>query len=860
MPLILGLAACATAPVDPPVDSPIERSAVWSPPRVINDDGRGVIQFDPALTTAPDGAVHAAWIDFRDGAGVFGLYHAERPAAGTEWKTNDRVSDMIGSVCRDDPDVAVDTAGAVHVVWSDYRNVHPDIFISTLAPGAADWSAPYVVNDDATETIQWVPALAADFEGGVWVVWSDYRDGDGAIYAARRDLEGEWATSVRIDDAPSGQQDRPAIAVAPSGHVFVAWLDMRNDLGDIYLTQRDPESGEWSPNIRLNTGPDGRQASPTLAIDNDGTVIVAWYDEHDGATIHSSTLAPSMSEWTADVRVSRPGPLTAERPAVASGAGTALITWYERVGIDGVVLASERNPSTDNGWSEPVRLDDSAASSAGRNPAAVIASDGVAHVAWYGEGTEGQKEIFYAATELRPPEPIEAAGRLIHEVSRSAPGCPSDGFSLLQCDGERLVLVAADETVEAGLDGALGRTIRLAGVTSAGPEAGVGCTLVHVLSVEVDTEACAGGGPSPAPGTGSVTGRLAVSALASPGGASVEIAGRRIPVGADGRFFADDVPTGSHHIRARAACALESNRMVKVSDGDTARVPDVALSSGDVDGNCVIDGRDLVAVGARYGGGPSDAMPCADVNGDGAVDLFDLASVSSALGAECPSEWPGGVAESAEPAPARSPVRLARTVTIMGLSSSRETLSRDDPTMSMVEPDNGSEPNAERAEIDALALTDVERFEISVIVSDASDIVGLDLTLRFDPLGTRVIDAMPDVPGFQAADFRPLPEGALVAANEVDPERGTMHVAVVGIDPGVAGTSGSKTLSRKMLGSMIFEVKSGIGSRPRVTGLQLAGRGGSRIPARVQVGGLVAAPAFHLWLPHAAAGAIRGRP
>lgn len=511
---ILIATACRSEGPRPPVNP----SGAWSPPRVVNDDGLGVVQFDPALSIAPDGSVHAAWIDFRDGAGEFGLYHARLPAAGDLWEDNERVSDLIGAVCRDDPDVAIDAAGAVHIVWSDYRNVHPDIFMSTRAPGAVAWSAPRVVNDDTTETIQWSPAMAADQDGGVWVVWSDYRDGDGAIYAARRDADGRWTPNERVDDAPAGQQDRPAIAIAPTGEVFVVWHDLRDDLGDVSAAMRDPLTGDWSRAVRLNTAPEGRQASPAIAIDADGEVIAAWYDEHDAATIHAATLAPTVDAsgarsytdaWSESGRISHPEGRIAERPAAAAGVGAAIITWYEHIGIDGVIMVSERSPGIGSGWSTPARIDESAGSSAGRNPAAVIAPDGRAHVAWYGDGDQRQKEIFHSISEIEGPERFEAEGRLIHATGRDALGCPADGFTLVACDGEQTSLIAAGAEVEAQLDAALGMAVKVVGVTRTGPADEERCRVAHVVAVDVDPTACDGRvGPSPAPGTGAITGRL----------------------------------------------------------------------------------------------------------------------------------------------------------------------------------------------------------------------------------------------------------------------------------------------------------------------------------------------------------------
>ncbi len=52
---------------------------------------------------------------------------------------------------------------------------------------------------------------------------------------------------------------------------------------------------------------------------------------------------------------------------------------------------------------------------------------------------------------------------------------------------------------------------------------------------------------------------------------------------------------------------------------------------GDVDGNGVVDIRDLVLVAASFNTSPP-ANPLADVNKDGIVNLFDLALVSINFG------------------------------------------------------------------------------------------------------------------------------------------------------------------------------------------------------------------------------------
>jgi hypothetical protein len=135
----------------------------------------------------------------------------------------------------------------------------------------------------------------------------------------------------------------------------------------------------------------------------------------------------------------------------------------------------------------------------------------------------------------------------------------------------------------------------------------------------------------------------------------------------------------------------------------------------------------------------------------------------------------------------------------------------------------------------------VQRVELPIVLSEANGVVGFAITVRFDPSGTRVIDAEPALPGTQAADVGTLPHGAFVAANDADHERGRIHIALVGLDPASTGAS--------VLARVLLEIEHSSGMHPRVTALQIAGEGGARIPTRLEVGGFVVAPAYHVWLP-----------
>lgn len=808
----------------------------WSLPAVVNDDGRGVVQFDPAITVDASGALHAAWLDFRDGAGVFGLYYSRRAAGAAGWTANQRVSDLVGPVCRDDADIAVDRGGGAHVVWSDYREVDPDVYISTLPAGGTAWSPPRRVNDDGTQTIQWSPAIAADGAGGVYVVWSDYRDGQSDIYAARRGPDGAWQPSRRVNRDPAGVQERPAIAAAPSGEVFVAWADQRDDAGDIYVARLAPGAADWGAPVRLNTDAGtARQADPALGIDRTGAVTAAWHDERDGVgAVWAARLAPPAGggyddAWSAGARVSAPGAPEADRPAVAGGpAGSALVVWHA-ASPGGSTLwgAAWRAP----GWGPPARIDESPVAAASRNAAAAIDAAGQAHVLWFGDDRDRQKEVFHAVGDVARLDlpAVEAVGRLEHRVADPAAGdaCPGDGFVVAGCDGSTSAPLTGADPVD--LDAWLGRPVR---VTGRRLVAGDGCPrLIDVAVAAAAPTDCFG----PA---GMAAGRLDAPPLAAPIGATVSLDGRTAAVGADGRYFFRGVAAGARRLAATARCGLAASTAITVpAGGALTRVPDASLRLGDVVTDCAIDARDLAAVTARYGAAPPLDLPCADVNGDGAVDLFDVVAVAVNQGATCPAPWRragwvgtpgsaalegGGTASDAAPAPAatRAPAEAADA---------------PDPIVRLVDAPARGPIAADGATVVDVPLT----------VRGARGVYGFAVSVRFDAASTAIADADPAAAGVQAAALDDLPPGAWVIANTVDPVAGQAHVAatLLAPHPPLAGDA--------RLASLRFRRLTATGRRPRVTFMQLSDAHGRPVDFRLDVGGLVVATAYHLWLPWA---------
>ncbi len=221
---------------------------------------------------------------------TFATYTAKHYTDNAEWDIWTHALRLVartsGSASRWSPAMAVEpTSGNAVVVWEDYRNGNGDIYAQRVdARGNRLWAADVRVNSDSGTASQGSPVVAVDpASGNALVVWADGRNSSTYyfdIYAQRIDASGNklWAADVRVNSyAGTASQFSPAVAVDPaSGNAIVVW-----QAGDIYAQRLDAGGNKlWAADVRVNS--DAGTASqyyPVVAVDPaSGNAIVEWED------------------------------------------------------------------------------------------------------------------------------------------------------------------------------------------------------------------------------------------------------------------------------------------------------------------------------------------------------------------------------------------------------------------------------------------------------------------------------------------------------------------------------------------------------------------------------------------------------
>ncbi|MCU7843135.1 MAG: hypothetical protein KZQ93_04770 [Candidatus Thiodiazotropha sp. (ex Monitilora ramsayi)] len=177
------------------------------------------------------------------------------------------------------------------VVWEDRRPKHTIIMAATGQSGKpCQFSEPLRISEkpDGRDlpygTGHGVSRVALGTFGKekVFAAWADkrnFRDGYDIWGAEYTPDETGFRTNEKVQDDFSGlsKQRNATVDGHANGLLVVAWSDEREGHTDVMLSWR--EQGEWSDDWTVSVASGaGHQNNPTIALDDDGNLHVAWVE------------------------------------------------------------------------------------------------------------------------------------------------------------------------------------------------------------------------------------------------------------------------------------------------------------------------------------------------------------------------------------------------------------------------------------------------------------------------------------------------------------------------------------------------------------------------------------------------------
>jgi len=247
--------------------------------------------------------------------------------------------------------VARDGQGTLWAAWEVDNGHDTEIYAAQWT--GRDWSGagPALPRPEAWDG---APSLAVAADGTLWLAWSSTLRSSPEktrIYASRWTGEG-WSSAEVLPEgtafggcASCGHATEPALAAAPDGTVWAAWVGADGQEENIFAQRWS--GGVWSQPRQVSAGegsPLLYDRQPQLAVGEDGRPWIAWTGnqaDSDGVPIPGDDEIYASrwtgDAWTPEQMVSRDDESLDTAPSRALDAqGQAWIAWQARVTEDTV--------------------------------------------------------------------------------------------------------------------------------------------------------------------------------------------------------------------------------------------------------------------------------------------------------------------------------------------------------------------------------------------------------------------------------------------------------------------------------------------------------------------------------------------
>jgi hypothetical protein len=389
-----------------------------------------VNSFTPGPQSTAESASAVALADNGDGVIVFegrgagdrdGVYARRVSAAGApvgaDFRINETTRERQG-----DAAVVMRGDSSFVVVWAGRgRGDQDGIFMRLFSAGGTPTTGEILVNQ-TTAGKQGLPTVAVAADGSIVVAWEGNGAGDNAgIFVRRFSASGTSLVGEALVNTPSSlRQGDPAIAMQSDGTFLIAWTTRGLD-GSGYDTfarrftaAGQPVGGEF----RVHGNRAGDQKAPDVAAVDNGAYQIVWASKgagDDGWDVKQSRVSSAgLPGAEARVHVAAEGDQT--QPKIASGPdGSTMVAWTsaQPLGTGLEVMArdfSDDGAALQDEFPVPV-LARGYASGHQFAPSLAIGPDR-ALIAWSGQGASDRHGVYmrgFAVEAAGPNQPPDLA-------------------------------------------------------------------------------------------------------------------------------------------------------------------------------------------------------------------------------------------------------------------------------------------------------------------------------------------------------------------------------------------------------------------------------------------------------------------
>jgi hypothetical protein len=249
------------------------------PSILVNDDEQVIGHSFDSIHVAPDGVLHLAWIDGREGKKESGTFVTRSTDHGRTVATNLKVDDNTCVCCRTSLTTGPD--GTLYVAW---RKVLPgdlrETVVARSTDGGSTFSAPVIVGHD-----KWVfpgcphrPAsIGTDRLERLYVVWyTEGIDETPAVFLAYSDDRGAtFSPKQKLNVSKGTFPDHPQMAVDQDGRLVIVWEEQSPVRREVVMSLSLDRGQTFSAPQKLN---EKKGQTPSLSMNAKGLAALAWME------------------------------------------------------------------------------------------------------------------------------------------------------------------------------------------------------------------------------------------------------------------------------------------------------------------------------------------------------------------------------------------------------------------------------------------------------------------------------------------------------------------------------------------------------------------------------------------------------
>lgn len=268
---------------------------------------------------------------------------SNNPASGTAAKTA----------------IAADDNGNLYVVWQQRENSSSNYAILLSKYNGSSWSAPVDLSDTTFANEEANVAVSND--GKIFVVWNtdSESDGDEWILCVRSDDGGStWSSPPDTLSSPDGviggtsvEAARVNLARGSGGRMVASWFETQTT-DDIFINQFD--GSQWSGEMVVSDTSTDNNRYPWAALDNSDNINIVWRGRISGAYgLQIKHKAWGDLSWPAAFDVVVDTGFGTTRPTMVIDNNGNLFVAYQRYHPAGTIDEIGLVTSTDGGatWS-----------------------------------------------------------------------------------------------------------------------------------------------------------------------------------------------------------------------------------------------------------------------------------------------------------------------------------------------------------------------------------------------------------------------------------------------------------------------------------------------------------------------------